>query len=124
MKAKANDYFKAASNKLQEANEELLRPKEDVVSYVVCKNSQNAIEDYLKGYLLKNGVNPDKFKTIDNLYNECKSLDKRFEKVNLSGITCKSQDTNSTYCVEVSKVSNCYNTAHTLDTFLREQKVI
>ncbi len=42
--------------KLNEASNELYRPEEDVVSYLVCKNSQYAIENYLKGFLLKNGA--------------------------------------------------------------------
>lgn len=124
MEARSKEFFNDASIKLKEANEELLRPEEDVVSYMVCKNAQHAIENYLKGYLLKNGINPDGFRTIDSLYKECKSINKDFEKVNLSGINCKTQDIHSKYCLEVSKVNNCYNIANNLDTFLREQKII
>ena len=51
MKKKADKSFKLAIDKLNEANDELLRPNEDVVSYMVCKNSQYAIENYLRGYL-------------------------------------------------------------------------
>ena len=124
MEAKAKEFFNDASNKLKEANEELFRPEEDVVSYLVCKNAQHAIENYLKGYLLKNDINPDRFRTIDRLYNECKRINKDFEKVNLSGFDCKAQDIHSKYCLEVSKVSNCYNVANHLDSFLRDQKII
>ncbi len=50
MKAKDNRFFDHATKKLNEANLELHRPEEDVVSFLVCKNSQYAIENYLKGF--------------------------------------------------------------------------
>ncbi len=124
METKAKKLFKDASKKLNEANKELYRPKEDVVSYVVCKNSQFAIENYLKGFLLKNDINPDEYKTIDSLYKQCVIINKDFEKVNLSDFNCKSQNVDTRYCNEVSKVSNCFDVANSLDTFLREQKII
>lgn len=54
MKTKANKLFDEAIEKLNEASEELFRPKEDVVTYAICKNAQFAIKNYLKGFLLKN----------------------------------------------------------------------
>ena len=68
MKDKANELFEDAIEKLNEANEELFKPKEDVVSYMVCKNAQFAVENFLKGFLTKNGVDPNEYKTIDSLY--------------------------------------------------------
>jgi HEPN domain-containing protein len=90
MNKKANKLFKAAKEKLSEANEELFRPKEDVVSYLVCKNSQYAIENYLRGYLYDNGIDSSKFKTIEDLYQQCKLINKKFENVDLSDFKCKS----------------------------------
>ena len=55
MDQKAHDHFKKARRQMNKANEELYKPKEDVVSFLVCKNSLNAIENYLKGYLSKRG---------------------------------------------------------------------
>ena len=124
MNDKANKLFDDAIEKLNEANEELFRPEEDIVSYVVCKNSQFAVENYLKGFLLQNGVDPINFKTIDSLYEKCKSINKNFEKVNLSDFECKSHKMDSRYCNEVSKVSNCFNIADSLDTFLRKEQII
>jgi len=124
MKDKANKLFDDAIEKLNEANEELFKPKEDVVSYMVCKNAQYAVENYLKGFLLQNGVNPDDYKTIDNLYEQCKIINKNFKKVDLSDFDCKSLKMDSRYCEEVSKVSNCFAAADNLDTFLRQEKII
>jgi len=124
MNDKAKKLFDDAIEKLNEANEELFRPEEDIVSYVVCKNSQFAVENYLKGFLLQNGVDPSNFKTIDSLYEKCKSINKNFEKVDLSDFECRSHKMDSRYCNEVSKVSNCFNIADSLDTFLRKEQII
>ena len=124
MNDKANKLFDDAIEKLNEANEELFKPEEDIVSFVVCKNSQFAVENFLKGFLLQNGVDPSNFKTIDSLYEKCKSINKNFEKVNLSDFECKSHKMDSRYCNEVSKVSNCFEIADSLDTFLRKEQII
>jgi HEPN domain-containing protein len=124
MKDKANKLFTDASKKLNEANEELFKPKEDLVTYMVCKNAQFAIENYLKGFLLQNGVNPSKYKTVESLYQQCIQLNKKFEEVDLSDFNCKSHDLDTRYCNEVSKVSNCFDIADNLDTFLRREKII
>ena len=124
MKDEATKLFDEAVEKLNEANEELFRPKEDVVTYTVCKNSQYAIENFLKGYLLQKGIDPKGYKTINTLYERCKLLDKNFEKVDLSDFACTSYKIDSRYCDEVDKVSNCFAAADNLDTFLRKQKII
>ncbi len=124
MKDKANKFFEDAINKLKVANEELNRPEEDVITYSVCKNSQLAIENYLKGYLTQNGIEASNYKTIDSLYDECVKVNKNFEKVNLSDLRCRSHIIDSTFCNEVSSVSNCHSIADKLDTFLREEKII
>jgi len=124
MKKNASKMFKLATEQLNEANDELFRPKEDVVSYLVCKNSQHAIENYLRGYLYEHGVDASVYITIDSLYKQCKLINKKFENVDLSDFRCKIYDTDTRYCNEVSKVNNCFNVADSLDTFLRREKII
>ena len=124
MGTKSKDHFASAQEKLNEAKKELFRPEEDIVSYLVCKNSQHAIENYLKGYLLKNGVDVEDCNTIDSLYNQCLVINKNFDKVDLSDFQCKGHDINSRYCTEIPKVTNCFDAADNLDTFLRKEKII
>ena len=124
METKAKKLFEDAVDKLNKANKELYRPKEDIVSYSVCKNSQRAIENYLKGYLLKSGIDPTSFKTIKSLYDQCVNVNKNFEKIDLSDFECKSFNTDDVYCNEVSKVSSCFDIADNLDTLLRREKII
>lgn len=124
MKELAHKLFEEAAEKLNEANEQLFRPEEDIVTYTVCKNSQFAIENYLKGFLAQHGVDPGDYKTIDGLYKQCKKINKNFEKVDLSEFECKAHKIDSRYCDEVSKVSNCFDVADSLDTFLKRENII
>ncbi len=124
MENDASDLFANAAQKLNQASKELFKPDQDIVTYLVCKNSQYAIENYLKGYLLKNGIDPIEFKTIDSLYEQCKIINKNFEKVNLEGFDCKAHNLDSRFCNEIPKVNNCFDIADSLDTFLRREKVI
>ena len=119
-----NKFFLNAAQKFDQANKELFKPEEDIVTYLVCKNSQYAIENYLKGYLLKNDVNPTEYKTISSLYEQCKTINKNFEKVELTEFDCKAHNLDSRFCNEVSKVNNCFEIADSLDTFLRREKII
>ncbi len=95
-----------------------------MVTYAVCKNSQFAVENFLKGFLLKNDMDPTHYKTINSLYEQCKRINKNFEKVNLTEFSCKTHDMDSRYCNEIEKVSNCFDAADNLDTFLRQEKII
>ena len=124
MKEKAQKHFNKAQEQLHIANEELFKPEEDVVSYLVCKNSQNAIENYLKGFLTLRGFTTNENETIENLIERCKSLDNKFNQVDISTIDCRSHKIDSSFCQDVNKVSSCFDTADSLDTFLRKLKVI
>jgi len=124
MEALANNYFKEAISKMKQASSELYRPEEDVVSYLVCKNAQSAIESFLKGYLIKNGLETEENETIDEMYARCKKINQRFENVNLAGFNCQSHDLSSRYWEGAEKVSRCFDIADSLDSFLREEKVI
>ncbi|MCG9970319.1 HEPN domain-containing protein [Christiangramia crocea] len=112
-----------AIKKLDEAKEELGRPEEDVVSFLVCKNSQFAIENLLKAYLLNNNIDPSDCKTVDSLYTKCRSINKNFESIDLSGFNCKASDLQKSYCSDNPKVSNCYKLADDLKAFLRREQL-
>ena len=124
MKNRSKIFYKNASEKLKKANEELFRPEEDIVPYSVCKNSQFAIESYLKGYLLDNGVDIAKLNTIDKLFEQCKKINPKFNKIDLSDISCKAHKIDTRYCDSIEKVSGCFDAADSLDTLLRQEKII
>ncbi|WP_242203962.1 HEPN domain-containing protein [Aestuariivivens insulae] len=124
MKNEANALFDRAFQSLNKANKELYRPEEDIVPYSVCKNSQFAIMNFLKGYLYKNGIDTTPFITINQLLKECKKVNKDFEKLDFSDLNCTHHEIDSKYCTEVSKVNTCFATANNLYAFLKEVKLI
>ena len=124
MKEEAHKLFKDANTKLDKAKTEISKPTEDIVPYLVCKNAQVAIENYLKGFLFQNGVDASKYTSIDALFEQCKRINNKFGKLKLSAVNCKLEELSTSYCNDISRVSNCFNIANDLDTFLRNEKVI
>lgn len=124
MESKAPGLFDEALKKLQEANEELCRPEEDVVSYLVCKNSQYAIESFLRGYLLRNNIEPAGDENINTLYERCVNINERFKEIDLEDFTCKGHRPDSRSCTDNAKISRCYEIAGKMDEFLRKEKVL
>ena len=122
MKDTADKLFQEAIQKLREANDELCRPEEDVVRSLVCSNAHIAIEKYLTGVLLLNSINPGEDKTIDDLYEQCKTINKHFEEVNLSGFECNAHKEESRFHNDPSELTRCFDIADSLDTFLRREE--
>jgi HEPN domain-containing protein len=123
METNATALFDKAIQKLRAANDELCRPEEDVVSPVVCKNSQEAIANYLKGFLLTKGITPSEGASIEGLYKKCRSINSHFEKIDLAGHECDVH-VESRFCNGAETQSRCYNIADSLDAFLREEHII
>jgi len=124
MKSRSEAFLKEAQNKLKLAKEEMFKPAEDIVSYSICKNSQFAIENYLKGFLATKKAQLNSDETIASLYNKCIAIDKRFETVEMGTIGCKNHPIDSRYCSEINSVSACFDTADNIDTYLRKNKII
>lgn len=124
MDAKAKKLYEEAIQKLKEANDELCRPEEDVVSSLICSNSHLAIENYLKGFLIENGIEAGAEESVDSMYEKCKKINSHFEEVHLSGFECNSHKDESRFCNESTEFSRCFDIADSLDTFLRREKII
>ena len=124
MENNANKFLLNPVKKLNDANQELYRPEEDMVTFLVCKNSQMAIENYLRGFLIKNEVDTSELNTVESLYEQCLLINKGFKKINLSEFNCKAIDTTTKFCNDQEKVSKCFDIANNLDTFLKQQKII
>lgn len=124
MKVEAQKLFDEAIQKLREANDELCRPAEDVVRSMVCRNSHDAIERYLKGFLVLNSFNPNNEESIDGLYQQCKRINTNFEEIHLSGFQCNAHKEESRFHNDPSELTRCFDIADSLDTFLRREKII
>ncbi|MFC4870933.1 hypothetical protein [Negadavirga shengliensis] len=69
------------------AKEELCRPEEDVVHYMVCSNSYKAISKYLAGFLMKNILKNQTSLSIEDLLRQCREVDPEFKKLDLAPLT-------------------------------------
>jgi HEPN domain-containing protein len=124
MSTRSEAFLNKAITKLDLAKEELLKPAEDIVSFSVCKNSQFAIENFLKGFLIKNNVELDLTETISTLYQKCLNTDKNFKDIDINAIGCKGHAIDSRYCTEIDSVSACFETADNIDTYFRKNKIL
>jgi len=124
MDSRYNAFFKEGEKKLELAKEELLKPSEDLVGCAVCSNSQYAIENFLKGFLLKNGIEFDVNETLGVLYDKCKVVDENFKNIDLDAIKCSDLPIDSRCCTDIGTVSACFDTADDIDTYLRKSKLI
>lgn len=123
MEADAAVLFEKAVQSLKRANNELCRPEEDVVAAVVCKISQEATTNYLKGFLLMKGIQPPEGASISTLYEKCRSINSHFDKIDISGHECDVH-LESRFCSGTENQSRCFDIADHLDTFLREEQII
>jgi len=124
MKSRSSAFFNEATKNLQLAKNELFKPSEDIVTYSICKNAQFAIENYLKGFLIKNEVEIATNETITSLYNKCIAIDKNFKSIDINTIGCKDHAIDSRYCSEINSVSACFDTADNIDTYLRKISIL
>lgn len=124
MDNRSSAFFKEATKKLEAAKEELFKPEEDMVSYSVCKNSQFAIENFLKGYLINHEVEIEMDETIQSLYEKCLQVNEDFKQIELKSMGCRTHQIDSRYCSEIESVSACFDAADNLDTYLKKIKLI
>ncbi len=119
MDEKTKNHFNTANEQLKKANEELYKPQEDVVNFLVCKNTLFAIENYLKGFLSQRGYETSNDDSLDILLERCKLIDKKFNRIDLSVIDCSSDHVNHTFCEDSNKVNACFQQADDLDNLLK-----
>lgn len=117
-------FLKEASKNLDSAKEELLKPSEDLVGFSVCKNSQYAIENFLKGFLLKNSIEICIEDTMASLYEKCLKFDPSFKTIDMGAIACKGSAIDARYCTKLDTISDCFDTADNIDTYLRKKEVL
>lgn len=116
--------FNFAINDLKNANEELCRPEEDIVPHVVCKFSQSAIDNFLKGFLTLNGIDTSPHKTIDALFEQCVLINRDIDSVSSQYFACGLNTINSGSCNEVTKKSQCHEIADRLESFLKNEGIL
>ena len=124
MDKKAEQYFSKGSRKLQEGDQELYKPEEDIVSLVICRSTIGSIENYLKGFLTLRGFDIEEDQTLADLMERCRMLDPKFHSINIEEIDCRNVQDPDLHCEEIEKFGACYEVADQLDTLLRKKGII
>lgn len=124
MDKKAKQYFSKGSKKLHEADQELYKPGEDVVSLVICQSTKGSIENYLKGFLTLRGFDIEEDQTLGDLMERCRMLDSKFHDIKIEEIDCRNVKNPDLHCEEIEKFGACYEVADQLDTLLRQKGII
>lgn len=78
------NIYNRAEQLFAAAKEEMMRPEEDIVSYLVCENCHLAISEYLRGYLNNAGVNFSQEAEVTELLDLLIRREKRFAELNQS----------------------------------------
>ncbi|THD66608.1 hypothetical protein E7Z59_12515 [Robertkochia marina] len=100
--------FEQALQCLEAAKNELNRPAEDVVPFMVCRSARNSISHSLMGFLLKNDTVLNEGESLDVLLEKCRTLDKRFLEFDLSPLEF---DKDEEYSAEPDKMESCIDLA-------------
>ena len=67
----------------QTAQEELYKPEEDVVRYMVCKSAFNAVLKYLTAYLQERSIPIGQEETLESILELCRKDDPKFNNLAL-----------------------------------------
>ncbi len=89
-----------ANNDLKVAENEMALPKENMVTDAICFHSQQAVEKYLKAFLIFKGEDFKKSHNLEYLLEICAQLEKDFSQIDLGNL--------SFYAVEVRYPDDFY----------------
>jgi len=115
------DSLKAkAQKKIQLADEEFMKPQEDVISFSICTNSRLAIQLLFESELLQYGIPVKKNESIALLLERCIMLNPDFKTIDLSKVDCRHNPNNHNYCSDLDKVGSCFNIAKQVEALLNK----
>lgn len=109
---KADILLQEADRMVQDAGEEMMRAAEDAITHSVCFKSRQAIINYLTVFLLNNGIRPADPPTMAALLDQCRSIDGRFDLINIDNIHCRFEAEDKEYCLSVKQVDECLRIAN------------
>ena len=109
--------LKMVARQLSEAETELNRPQDDVVTISACQTIRNSMKDMMEIYLSANAIPLKQNASLDDLLIQCTGSSQAFSAVDLSNIECKGIGHNhcdGKYCLSVDNVTFCVNAANQL----------
>jgi hypothetical protein len=117
VKSKIKNSLKKVVTELKTAETEINRPHEDVVTLSVCLTARQSMSSMMRIFMLSNSINHVDGQSIFNLLDQCKTIDKQFESIDLSKMQCKGMNTSecaNKYCLSLQNASDCIAIANQL----------
>lgn len=112
---KINALINKAQKKIEEAEEALMKPQEDVIAFGVCNNSRLAIRILLESYLRKYNITFNSQESLELLMERCIILNPDFKSVNINEINCRHDQNSQNYCEDQHKLDSCLTVAKQIE---------
>jgi hypothetical protein len=106
MSSNAKAYFAYADRLLQSAEREMDRAEEDVVTQMVVGNARHAVIHYLMAYLEARGTEPEGPAHTEGMLAQCRKMDARFDKLDLSPFAQLDSDPHNAYAYTRAEAEN------------------
>jgi len=100
-----------ADRMIETASHEMQRSQEDVTAHMVCMNARQSILNYLISFLQKNSTELPEPVTLAGLMEQCRSIDGRFNLIDLTPMACRHKEGDDDYCLDVDTVGACLQIA-------------
>ena len=122
------NWLKKAENDLKIVEHELELDEEEIVKDAVCFHCQQAVEKYLKAYLIFKRVDFPRTHSIEYLMEQAAKIDKDFSGINVEGLSDFGIDIrypDDFYIPEINEVKFYYNLAKKIKLLvLRKIKLV
>ena len=96
------------------------------INLILCGRRQERLDTIQKALQRQTDVHTLNFDVSDKIavFEAIDSLPENFKTIDLDAIGCKNHTIDSRYCSEISTVSSCFDTADSIDTYLRKNKIV
>ena len=109
------NLLKQSATELLNAEAELNRPHEDVVTLSACQSVRTSMRKMMQGYLTAHAISCDEKLSIEELLAACLKANEAFSEVDISNIECKGmghEKCEGKYCLSIENVSCCLSAAN------------
>ncbi len=116
-----SNSLKQAYREYLDAENELKRPHEDVVTLSACQSVRSSMKHIMELYLSAHAIPFDKNPSLSSLLEQCMKTSKEFSIVDFSNIECKGTDhahCDGKYCLSIENVACCIDAANKLQNIV------
>jgi len=117
-----SNSLQSAYQELLNAENELSRPREDVVTLSACHSIRESMRLMMQIYLNVCEVPTKENSSLIELLENCKKINPKFATVDMSHVECNGIDhinCDDKYCLSMENVSNCMEAANQVNNIVR-----